>query len=156
MISAKTNLQTVRLSAGYDLLMTAGFMTPWTALWVFDGFAALSEALELTRPVPVMDATSLLFANLMGSLVVVWSLWRLRHPTRRAGLYDGVARMLFAAWQSYAVAHGASLLILGFTCMEIAFAVAQALPVDDPQRAARSTRVLVHHGQAHGHCPEKT
>jgi hypothetical protein len=44
-----------------------------------------------------------------------------------------LARVLFSAWQLYAVAHGASLLILGFTCMEIAFAVAQALPVADPR-----------------------
>jgi hypothetical protein len=45
------------------------------------------------------------------------------------GLYDVLARCLFALWQLCAVSHGASLLLLGFTVMELAFAVAQSLPV---------------------------
>lgn len=135
MISVKNNLHIVRASAFYDLIVTAGFMTPWTASLVIKGFAALSAALALDRPVPTLDVTGMLFANLLGSVVVVWSLWRLMHPSRRAGLYDVLARVLFALWQLYAVAHGVSLLILGFTCMEIAFAIAQVLPLSDARQA---------------------
>jgi hypothetical protein len=131
MISAKTNMQIVRGSACYDLLMTAAFMTPWTAAWVFAGFATLSDALGLNRPVPTLDVTGMLFANLLGSVVVVWSLWRVRQPSRRVGLYDALARILFATWQLYAVAHGASFLILGFTVFEVSFAIAQVLPASD-------------------------
>lgn len=125
MISAKTNKRIVRSSAFYDLIMTTGFMTPWTAAWVFSAFSALSAALALERPVPVLDVSGMLFANLLGSVVVVWSLWRLAQPSRRVGLYDALARTLFATWQLYAVAHGASFLILGFTVFEGVFAVAQ-------------------------------
>jgi uncharacterized membrane protein len=71
----------------------------------------------------------MLFANLLGSVVVVWSLWRLAQPSRQAGLYDALARTLFATWQLYAVAHGASVLILGFTVFEALFAVAQVWPI---------------------------
>jgi len=136
MISAKTNRHLVRGSAFYDLIMTAGFMTPWTATWVFNTFASLSAALALQRPVPLLDVSGMLFANLLGSVVVVWSLWRLTQPSRRAGCYDALARALFATWQLYAVAHGASFLILGFTVFEMLFAVAQILPVKALPRSA--------------------
>ncbi|QSB18389.1 hypothetical protein JN403_17885 [Pseudomonas sp. 15A4] len=129
MISAKTNRRIVRSSAFYDLIMTTGFMTPWTAAWVFSALSALSTVLALERPVPVLDISAMLFANLLGSVVVVWSLWRLAQPSRRVGLYDALARTLFATWQLYAVAQGASALILGFTVFEVLFAVAQVWPI---------------------------
>jgi hypothetical protein len=147
MISAKKNLHIVRLSAAYDLVVTAGFMTPWTASLVLQAFAALSNALALERPVPALDVTSMLFANLMGSLVMVWSLWRLTQPSRSVGLFDALARLLFAIWQLVAVANGASFLILGFTCLEVGFAIAQALPSDrarqDQARADQEPRVCI-------------
>jgi hypothetical protein len=130
MISVNNNLKIVRASALYDLIITAGFMTPWTAPLVFNAFAALSAALALNRPVPDMDVNAMLFVNLMGSLIVVWSLWRMIQPSRIVGLYDALARLLFASWQLYAVAHGASFLILGFTCVEVGFGIAQVLPVN--------------------------
>lgn len=128
MISVKNNLHIIRASALYDLMVTASFMTPWTAPWMFKGFAALSSVLALDRPVPTVDATGMLLANLLGSVVVVWSLWRLKHASRQVGLYDALARVLFATWQLYAVAHGASFLLLGFTVFEVGFAVAQVWP----------------------------
>jgi hypothetical protein len=140
MISVNRNLHIVRASAVYDLVVTAGFMTPWTASWVFAGFAALSGALELDRAVPTLDITAMLFANLLGSVVVVWSIWRLLQPSRRIGLYDALARILFAIWQLFAVAHGASFLILGFTFFEVAFAIAQILPINYPRKAQTNAR----------------
>jgi hypothetical protein len=134
MISVNRNLQIVRFSAFYDLVVTAGFMTPWTAGLVFKGFAMLSGVLALDRPVPTLDVTAMLFANLLGSVVVVWSLWRLRRPSRSIGLYDALARTLFTIWQLLAVANGASFLILGFTCFEVGFAIAQILPLNPPRK----------------------
>jgi hypothetical protein len=135
MISVNKNLQIVRVSAVYDLMVTAGFMTPWTASLMFKGFSALSDGLALDRAVPTLDITAMLFANLLGSVVVVWSVWRLMQPSRSAGLYDAAARMLFAIWQLLAVAKGASFLFLGFTCFEIIFAIAQILPMTEQRRA---------------------
>lgn len=131
MVSVKSNLHIVRASAWYDLIVTAGFMTPWTASLMFKGFTALSDRLALDRPVPTLDATAMVLANMLGSVVVVWSLWRLRHPGRVIGLYDALARALFATWQLYAVASGASFLLLAFTVFEIGFGVAQSLPLRD-------------------------
>nr|WP_263263481.1 hypothetical protein [Pseudomonas sp. RIT-PI-S] len=131
MINANSNLRIVRASALYDLIATAAFLTPWTASLCLKGFAALSQALELARPVPALDATAMLFANLLGSLVVVWAVWRLRYPSRAVGHYDALARGLFATWQLVAVAHGASVLVLGFTLFEVGFGIAQGWPVAD-------------------------
>lgn len=139
MVSVKRNKQIVRASAGYDLVVTAGFMTPWTAAWVFEGFAKMSDTLGLDRPIPTLEVTAMLLANLLGSVVVVWSLWRLRHASRIVGLYDALARGLFAVWQLYAVAHGASFLLLGFTVFEVAFGIAQSWPLQTaspPEKAS--------------------
>lgn len=144
MVSVKSNLYIVRASALYDLIVTAGFMTPWTAVLVINGLAALSGALALSRPVPLLDLTGMLLANLLGSVVVVWSLWRLMHPSHSAGLYDALARVLFALWQLYAVAHGASFLLLGFTFFEVGFAIAQMLPLKNLHR--KSTTALAAEG----------
>lgn len=132
MIKVNSNLRIVRASAAYDLLVTAPFMTPWTAALCVQGLAVLSNALGLQRPVPMLDVTAMLFANLLGSVVVIWSLWRLRQPSRTIGQFDAMARGLFAFWQVYAVTQGASFLLLGFTLFEVIFAIAQYLPVKQP------------------------
>lgn len=142
MLNVNHNLKIVRASAWYDLAATAAFMTPWSASLCLQGFAALSAALGLDRPVPVLGVSEMLFVNLLGSVVIVWSLWRLRHPSRLVGLYDVLARGLFALWQLYAVAKGASFLILGFTFMEVAFAIAQSLPVSGAERVQGRSAVL--------------
>ncbi|MFF7708536.1 hypothetical protein [Pseudomonas sp. NPDC007930] len=137
MFNASRYLTLVRISAVYDLLVTAPFMTPWSAALYLGSFATLSEALGLARPIPVLGAAEMLFANLLGSLVAVWAVWRLRHTSLAAGRYDAAARGVFTLWQLYAVGAGASVLLLGFTLMEVAFGVLQAWPVRAAQGAAR-------------------
>ena len=56
---------------------------------------------------PELDPVQTLYANLMGSVVVVWAVLRIVRPLSVHGLLDGIARTLFAAWQAYALAHGA-------------------------------------------------
>ncbi|MFG2698182.1 hypothetical protein [Kitasatospora sp. NPDC048407] len=122
-----TPLRTVRASAWYDLLVTAPFATPWTFALAHRALSTAGRALglgELPPPEPVLT----LFANLMGSLVVVWALLRLLRPLPVHGLYDGAARVLFACWQAWALAHGATGLLWGFLAVEVAFGAAQLWP----------------------------
>ncbi len=63
----------------------------------------------------------LLLANLLGSVVVVWSLARWTAPSLRLGRLDAAARWLFATWKVHAVLPGASTIVLGFTAFELAF-----------------------------------
>ena len=124
-------LSIVRASAWYDLLVTWPFAVPWTFVWVYASMTALAQAWGLPGTVHPLDATHIMFANLLGSVVVVWSLARVLSPSVRLGRLDGLARFLFAAWQVNAFLSGASAIVLGFTIFELVFGVLQFLPVGD-------------------------
>lgn len=124
----ETYTSIVRASALYDLLVTSPFMTPWTLTLVLGLINELHVRLGLPGDVPVFGPTHMLFAGLMGSVVVVWSLARLRLKLPILGRYDAAARFLFAGWQVFAVAIGATPLILVFTAFEVIFGVLQVLP----------------------------
>ena len=128
-------LAIVRASAWYDLLVTWPFATPWSFVWLYGNLATLAQTLGLPGTVHPLDATHILFANLLGSVVVVWSLARILSPSLVLGRLDAVARLLFAAWQVHAFLAGANAIVLGFTVFEILFGVLQLLPVEKPSTA---------------------
>lgn len=118
-------LRIVRASGWYDLVVTWPFALPWTFAWLHAQLGAVALALGLPGTLPPLDAMHVLLANLLGSVVVVWSVARIVAPSLLLGRLDGVARFLFAAWQVYAVAQGASGIVLGFTLFELLFGVLQ-------------------------------
>ena len=118
-------LRIVRASGWYDLLVTWPFALPWTFAWLYAQLNLLAQALASPGTLHPLDTTHMLLANLLGSVVVVWSVARIVAPTVLLGRLDGVARFLFAAWQIYAVAHGANAIVLGFTAFELLFGVLQ-------------------------------
>lgn len=120
-------LRIVRASAWYDLVITAGFATPWTYMLLHDMLSALGDSLGLGA-LPPLNPTMTLYANLMGSVVVIWSLLRLFKTLPVHGLYDGAARILFAMWQAYALSQGATRLLWIFLAVEVTFGVVQLLP----------------------------
>ncbi|MFE9997376.1 hypothetical protein [Streptomyces avermitilis] len=120
-------LRVVRASAWYDLVVTAGFATPWTYALVHDALSSWGRAWGLGA-LPELDPMQTLYANLMGSVVVVWAVLRLVRPLPEHGLLDGIARALFTAWQAYALTHGATRLLWLFLGVEVAFGVVQFVP----------------------------
>lgn len=134
MIGTPAYLRIVRASAWYDLVATAGFATPWTFAAIFAGMNNLSALLGMTARFPAFGPAHMLMANLLGSIVIIWAILRLREPRIVYGRYDAASRFLFAAWQLYALAHGAHPLIWGFVVVEVAFGVVQALPIDERDR----------------------
>ena len=75
-------LRIVRLSAPYDLLVTAPLALPWTAALVLTGLAGAHTGLGLDGVAPdPSNVYVVLFASLVGSLVTVWALVRLWRPT---------------------------------------------------------------------------
>ena len=129
MIDSQTYRRIVRASAWYDLVVTVGFATPWTFAAVHALLLWTIQAFQLPGTFPAFDPVHMLMANLLGSVVTVWAVLRIRDPRMLYGRYDAVARMLFATWQIYAVMHGASVIILGFTAMELLFGVLECLRV---------------------------
>lgn len=120
-------LRLVRVSARYDLVVTAGFATPWTYMLLHDALSHLSATLGL-GVLPALDPLQTLYANLMGSVVISWALLRIVRTQPVHGLLDGGTRVLFSSWQAYALAHGATRLLWLFLAFEAMFGVAQLLP----------------------------
>lgn len=125
-------LSIVRASGWYDLIVTWLFATPWTFVWVYGSLAAVAQSLGLPGTMHTLDASHILFANLLGSVVVVWSLARLLKPSIQLGRLDAAARFLFVAWQINAVLSGVNAIVLAFTLFEVIFGVLQLWPVQQP------------------------
>ncbi|WP_288380494.1 hypothetical protein [uncultured Massilia sp.] len=129
-LSPTASRRLVRASALYDLLLTAGFATPWTFALVHGQLSSLNMMLG-GAALPAFTPFHLLFACLMGSLVLVWSALRILDPSTRLGRFDGAARFLFTLWMAWCLhATGAPLLWL-FIVPEFAWGVAQWWPVRD-------------------------
>lgn len=124
-----TARRVVFLSALYDLLVTWPFATPWTARLLTDWLTAAHEALGLPGFAPSVEGVGLLFANLMGSIVVVWSVVRLRSPTIALGRADTMGRVLFSTWMTWALVSGASPVLLPFLVLEAGWALLQGVVV---------------------------
>jgi hypothetical protein len=131
-------LTLVRTSAWYDLIATLPFATPWSFVWMYGGLTMVAQSMGLPGTLHPLDATHVLLANLLGSVVVVWSLARLLAPSVLLGRLDGVARLLFATWQIYAYLAGGSAIVLGFTVFELLFGALQLLPVERATAAPES------------------
>lgn len=129
MISPANYLRIVRASAWYDLVVTVGFATPWTFTAILASLQTLSGLLGIPGSFPPFEAAHMLMANLLGSIVTVWAILRLRDTQVQYGRYDAAGRFLFATWQSYALMHGAHPIIWGFLVVEVAFGIAQSVPV---------------------------
>lgn len=131
----------VRASAAYDLVVTAPFATPWTFGIAFGHLSAVNQALG-GQPLPGFAPLQLLFALLMGSVVLVWSTLRLRGPTTQLGRYDAAARALFSLWMAWAWAQTGDPVLLLFLLPEAVWAVVQAWRVTGTERSARGNRAF--------------
>lgn len=128
----------VRASGWYDLLMTLMFVTPWTFTLLHGSLQALARAYDLPGELPPFEPAHMLMANVMGSIVCVWSVLRIRDPQLAFGRYDAAGRLLFATWQVYALSQGASVLIGLILFCELAWAVAQLWPMRQPAAVVAS------------------
>ncbi|MFI9822409.1 hypothetical protein ACIHFC_18365 [Streptomyces sp. NPDC052013] len=125
--SRASYLRLVRASAWYDLVVTAGFATPWSYALVHSLLSSAGDALGL-GVLPDRDPMQTLYANLMGSVVVVWAVLRLTRTLPAYGVYDGAARTLFSAWLAYGLTTGAPALLWPFLAVEITLGAIQLAP----------------------------
>lgn len=131
----------IRASAFYDLIVTAGFATPWTATLALGTITDIHRGLGLSGAVPMIDDPfTMLFANLLGSIVVVWSVIRLIRPEPLLGAGDTIGRLLFSAWFAWALGQGASSVLVAFLVLELGWGVLQGVAVWKPVTAALGVR----------------
>lgn len=121
----------VRASGWYDLIVTVAFVTPWSFMALHGLLQGWSQAMGLPGTLPAFEPMHMLMANLMGSIVCVWAVLRIRDPQPVFGRYDAVGRILFATWQAYALSQGATALIAVILFFEIVWGGAQLLPIRD-------------------------
>jgi hypothetical protein len=91
----------VRFSGIYDLAVTFPFAFPILCELQIGFLKGLHEGLHLTGSIPVFLPIHYFFVNLMGSLVIVWSILRIKRPDDIFGLYDSFARFLFSGLMLY-------------------------------------------------------
>lgn len=118
-------------SAAYDLLVTAPFATPWSFALAFGHLSAVNQALG-GQALPAFEPMQMLFALLMGSVVIVWAVLRLRGPTAQLGRYDAVARGLFSLWMGWTWTQTGEPVLLLFLLPETSWAVVQMWAVRKP------------------------
>ena len=126
-ISLSTNRRIVRASAIYDLVVTAAFATPWTFAIAHGHMSGLNQALG-GLALPAFTPFHVLFACLMGSIVLVWSVLRIQEPTTRLGRFDGAARFLFSLWMAWALYQTGAPVLWLFVVPELAWGLAQWWP----------------------------
>jgi hypothetical protein len=119
-----TYLRLVRASAFYDLVVTGALAMPWTFPFVHGLMSSLNEALG-GGPLPDFAPFHLFIAGLLGGIVVVWSLLRLRAPSLLLGRHDGVARFLFSSWMAWTLLHADAPVLWLLLVPEFAWGVAQ-------------------------------
>jgi hypothetical protein len=128
MLSISAFRRLVRLSAIYDVLMTAAFATPWTFLLLREQLSSLNVGLGGV-PLPVFEPFHLLISSLLGSVVLVWSALRMLDPQPRLGRFDAAARYLFSSWMAWALLVTGQPVLWLFIVPELAWGVAQSLPL---------------------------
>ena len=126
--SASAFRHLVRASALYDVAVTAPFATPWSFAWLHGQLSATNQQLG-GGALPAFGAFHVLIACLLGSVVMVWSVLRLRHPEPRLGRYDGSARFLFSAWMAWALVQTGAPVLWLFIVPEFAWGVLQWWPL---------------------------
>lgn len=134
-VTLSTYLRIMRASALFDILIVAPFATPWT----FSLLVPQLDRLNLWMggaALPPFAGIHILITCLMGSLVLLWSVRRLREPSLALGRYDGAGRFLFSTWMLWALAQGGLPLVWLFLVPELLWGIAQWWPVA-PARAAR-------------------
>lgn len=103
-----------KAGALYDLVATVAFLTPWTAGAVLDLIGT-----------PTSDTTTLLFATLFGTVVVMWSIARWLRPEPLLIGIDTAGRALFSLWFAWALWHGQTPVLAGFLALELFWGAAQ-------------------------------
>ncbi|MBO0980348.1 hypothetical protein [Microbacterium sp. SD291] len=109
-----------RAGALYDLVVTIGFATPFTAALLLDATRWLHDALDLPGArLPELGPTALMFVSMFGTAVTMWAVARLMRPEPRFIAIDTAGRAAFALWMTWALLNGQSTTVVVFLIGEV-------------------------------------
>lgn len=119
-----------RVGAIFDIVITAGFATPWTADLIIRALGTIHDSLGLAgSDVPEFDTPHLLYVTLFGVVVTMWGVVRVLRPVPLLIATDTVGRAAFALTFIWALTEGHSTVVVAFLVTEIGFLIAQWLGV---------------------------
>ena len=140
---SQTHVPAGRVGAIYDLIVTAGFATPWTAAFMLGVLAKVHDWLGLSgSSMPVFEPSHVLFVTLFGVVVTMWAVVRVLWPVPMLIAADTVGRAAFALAFVWALAAGHSTVIVAFLVLEVAFLIAQGLGVRKALTTEKNAGVL--------------
>lgn len=115
-----------RAGAIYDLIVTVGFATPFTAALMLDLTRRAHEWFDVPgAPTPELGPLALMLTSLFGTGVTMWAVARILRPEPRFIAIDTVGRALFSSWMVWALLNGQSATIVVFLIGEITWLVLQ-------------------------------
>jgi len=118
--------KTVKALCWIDLILVTPLAIPPVAQLIISLFTAIDNALGLASPLPALNDMRYMFVSLTGILACVWSIARLREPTRLNIGLDAAARLAVTILLLYAWAKvGVSSLFILFLVTETVGAVLQ-------------------------------
>ncbi len=125
-IDSYTPVRWGRAGAVYDLIVTVGFATPFTAPLLLALTRFLHDALDLPgAQLPELDPTALLFTSMFGTAVTMWAIARILRPEVRFIAIDTVGRAVFSLWMIWALLNGQSATIVVFLIGEVTWLILQ-------------------------------
>lgn len=77
------------------------------------------QLMDIHSRIPVFDAVSLMFVNIMGILGVIWALARIGSPNAKLSHLDAMGRIIVAALIIHAITWGATPLLWVFVGTEL-------------------------------------
>lgn len=123
-----TYLTLIRASAVYDIVLILPFTTPWSFAMLLAQLARLNLWLG-GAPLPPFAPLHLLLTTLLGTLVLLWCVYRLKDASVRLGRFDGAGRFVFAFWIGWALLSADLPVLWLYLIPELLWGVAQTWPV---------------------------
>ena len=133
----------LRGAAIYDLIITGGLIFSPLVHFVLGVLIRMDGLLGFHTSFGSLDATTVFFINLAAASVIAWSLIRLRQPTPEALRIDILYRGLLIVLQIWAVARGATPVLLGISLVLAAIAAIELRALLHPA-SAKATRPHQH------------
>lgn len=122
----KSYLKLVKASAWYDILVTTVYAFPILVGLAINSFRDLHEALGAGGSFPEFEPLHYFMLNLMGTVITIWSIVRIRYNLAFLGLYDAYGRLFFSTWMLYyLVVHNISATMYLYLIPEVLWGVAQ-------------------------------
>ena len=142
-MKSQTLVPAGRVGAIYDIVVTAGFATPWTASLILGLSAHIHNAFGLPgAPMPEFESFHLFYVALFGIVVTMWSMVRIIWPVPLLIAADTLGRAAFSSMFIWALVGGHSAVVVPFLVLEVTFLVFQGLGVRKALRADEASRSI--------------